>query len=153
MGRSTTCGVCASCKVRSGIFGDSGVPGIGISGNPTIPDMVGWSGVFTAGGVVEIAASKGNCTPEVCGNEIAGISVMVNTGDLPVAGFPVASPLVILPGGSGGGTAQSDKLLRWAVAGFKNPATAINVKSRNGSQLLRPRIFIVFLSLYDDLIL
>lgn len=132
-----------------GSGGASGAPGNGIAADPvSIPNIVGWSGAFTNGDVVAIAARACICTAGPGGSEIAEISLSVNTIGLPGTNFPVF-PFGRLRGGNGGGTFQSDKLLFWAIASFKEQARAINVKIKIGSSLVRPRILSVFFCGYD----
>lgn len=128
IGTSATRGVCSSCKNRCGNGGKSGKNGNGISGKlAIIPNMVGWSGELIAGGVVERGGRSGTVTPGPLNSVTEGISARANTmGGVTVAGFPVVFPLVRLPGGSGGGTFQSDALCRCASALLNGPATARN---------------------------
>ncbi|AYL96196.1 hypothetical protein HYN43_013235 [Mucilaginibacter celer] len=128
-----------SLRLCLGKAGASGASGDGISGNPSWP-VKGWSGAFTGGGVVDTAASTGTGTGETAGCETTGTSVSVKVICLLLAApFLLVLPLVIVPGITGGGTFQSDWLLRvWATVRFTQ--TVIAAKSKIGINLLRPLI-------------
>lgn len=148
-GRSITSGVGLSCKVCCGSDGASGASGKGISGSSgSILNLSGPPGEAAKGGVVMIAARYGILTGGAAGWAGIGISTGVSMVGLAVAGFPVVFPLVMVPGGKGGGTFQSDKLCTCAAAVFNEMLKAISVTIKTSSSFIQPLILVVCMGRY-----
>jgi len=135
IGKSTVVATGTSCMVCFGSGGASGAPGNGISPAPvTVSEVPGCSGVVTAGCVVERGAKAGTRTAPAPGSTTPGISLKFNTK---VAGLLLVVPWVVLPGGKGGGTCQSDALFICAMARVNNAVASTNANSIARSALWR----------------